>query len=548
LIPFPPLAWGKGPFSGATHGHLCPFPPLAWGKGSGDGGQPNARCGCSTSALLRTNLPAGFRPRRGVLFLVAVNVLLTAAVFDKVMVAMFADQSQYDKVEATMTTVFGLLAVFILVFINGFFVSAEFALVGSRRTRITQLARAGHAGARAADYAIGHLDSYIAATQLGITLASLGLGWIGEPAVAHVLEPLLDSVMPSGLAHALGPGVSVAIGFSLVTMLHIVLGELTPKAIALQRPEGTALIVSPPTTWFLKLFHPAIELLNAVGNAVVRLLGFEPTHGHDRVHSIEELLMLVHSSQEAGLLPPSEERLVRRVFDFGDIHINEVMQPRTEVEAIAVDTPLSELLEKVSSGHYSRYPVYKDTIDQVVGILHTRDLLTQIISHPDLLADGATFDLSSLLRAPLFFPEMAPVDRVLEQMQRAKTHATIVVDEFGGMAGFATMEDILEELVGEVQDEFDAEGLPISADAKGIVVDGLVSLDDVIDRFGDPGGEPGSATIGGYVAERLDRIPTVGDKITFGDYDLYVEEMDEMRVARVRFVTRVRNGTELSHP
>jgi putative hemolysin len=447
-----------------------------------------------------------------------------------------------------MTTVLGLLAVFTLVFINGFFVSAEFALVGSRRTRITQLALAGHAGARAADYAIGHLDSYIAATQLGITLASLGLGWIGEPAVAHLLEPLLDSVLPVRLAHSLGPGVSVAVGFSLVTMLHIVLGELTPKAIALQRPEGTSLIVSRPTTWFLRLFRPAIELLNAIGNAVVRLLGFQPTHGHDRVHSVEELLMLVHSSQEAGLLPPSEERLVRRVFDFSDIRINEVMQPRTEVEAVATDMPLTELLEKVSGGHYSRYPVYQDSIDNVVGILHTKDLLAQVVSHPELLTGGAALDLLPLLRTPLFFPEMVTVDRVLEQMQRTKTHVTIVVDEYGGMAGFATMEDILEELVGEVQDEFDVEGLPISTDAKGIVVDGLLSLDDVIDRFGDPGGEPESATIGGYVAERLDRIPAAGDKVPFGDYELYVEEMDEMRVARVRFVKRAGGNAGPVHP
>jgi putative hemolysin len=447
-----------------------------------------------------------------------------------------------------MTTVLGLLAVFTLVFINGFFVSAEFALVGSRRTRIRQLAQAGHAGARAADYAIGHLDSYIAATQLGITLASLGLGWIGEPAVAHLLEPLLDSVLPSRLAHSLGPGVSVAIGFSLVTMLHIILGELTPKAIALQRPEGTSLIVSRPTTWFLKLFRPVIEIMNTIGNGVVRTLGFQPTHGHDRVHSVEELLMLVHSSQEAGLLPPSEERLVRRVFDFGDIRINEVMQPRTEVEAVATDMPLPELLEKVSSGHYSRYPVYQDTIDNVVGVLHTKDLLAQVVSHPELLTGGATLDLPPLLRTPLFFPEMATVDRVLEQMQRTKTHVTIVVDEFGGMAGFATMEDILEELVGEVQDEFDIEGFPMSTDAKGVVVDGLVSLDDVIDRFGDPGGEPESATIGGYVAERLDRIPATGDKVPFGDYELYVEEMDEMRVARVRFVKRASGSAGLSHP
>ena len=438
-----------------------------------------------------------------------------------------------------MTTIAGLLAVFALVFINGFFVAAEFSLVGARRTRIAQLAQEGHAGARAAQAAIEHLDTYIAATQLGITLASLGLGWIGEPAVAHVLEPLLEAILPEGQAERIVPTVSIVVGFSFVTTLHIVLGELAPKSIALQRPEGTAIIVARPTTWFRNIFRPVIRVMNGVGNAVVRLMGFQPASGHEQVHSAEELIMLVGSAREAGMIEDTEEQLIQRVFDFGDVHIRDVMQPRVEVDAIALDISLPDLLQKVAAGHYSRYPVYQDTIDHVVGVLHTKDLLALVARQPALLTEGdGAFDLSSVLRAPLYFPAMASVDRVLEQMRRNQTHLTIVIDEFGGMAGIATMEDILEELVGEVQDEFDTEPAPILEGEGVIALDGLVTLSDAVERFGPPGCEAHSATIGGYVAECLDRIPAKGDKVRFGNYDVYVDEMDEMRVERVRFVPR----------
>ncbi len=433
-----------------------------------------------------------------------------------------------------MPTLLGLLAVFALVFVNGFMVAAEFALVGARRTRIDQLAEEGNAGARAAQDAMAHLDNYIAATQLGITLASLGLGWIGEPAVGHIFESLFEFLLPEDVAHTAGHSAALILGFAAVTMLHIVLGELAPKSIALQQPEMTAIIVARPTTWFLKLFRPIIFVMNKVGNGVVRLMGFEPASGHERVHSAEELGMLVHSAREAGVLEGSEEELLQNVFDFGDLYIRDVMQPRVEVDAIPVDAPLADVLQKVAAGHYSRYPVYKDSIDNVVGVLHTKDLLDAVVRAPHLLNNPeAPFNLSAVLRPPLYFPEMAGVDRVLEQMQRTKTHFTVVLDEYGGMAGIATMEDILEELVGEVQDEFDVENAPISM-AEGVtVLEGLVSLADVVERFGEPGGEPESATIGGYVAEKLDRIPAQGDRVDFGEYVIRVLEMDEMRVARV---------------
>ncbi|MBN2305179.1 MAG: HlyC/CorC family transporter [Anaerolineae bacterium] len=440
-----------------------------------------------------------------------------------------------------MGTALGLVAVAVLVFMNGFFVAAEFALVGARRTRITQLAEEGNAGARAAQQAIEHLDSYIAATQLGITLASLGLGWIGEPAVAHLFEPLLDLFLPEHGAETLRHTLEFGVAFGLVTMLHIVFGELAPKSIALQRAEKTAIIVARPTTWFLRLFRPVIFVMNSVGNAVVRLMGFEPASGHEQVHSIEELAMLVHSSREAGVLEASEERLIRNVFDFGDIPVREVMQPRVEVDGISQAIALPVLLRLVAAQHHSRYPVYAGGIDHVVGILHTKDLLDAIIAQPSLLSDGGTLDLKPLLRDPLFVPAMARVDEVLDAMKRTKSHVAIVLDEYGGMAGLATMEDILEELVGDVRDEFDDSlNLPSSPSAGVVVLDGLTGMSDVIERFGEPEHTTQAATIGGYVVECLDRIPELGDTVAYGGYDVHVETMDGMRVARVRFV---RQGT-----
>ncbi|MCC6801902.1 MAG: HlyC/CorC family transporter [Anaerolineae bacterium] len=435
-----------------------------------------------------------------------------------------------------MSTALGILAVFALVFLNGFFVAAEFSFVGARRTRLAQLAEEGSGAARAAQNAISHLDQYIAATQLGITLASLGLGWIGEPAVAHVFEPLFERFLPEDVAMTLGHTISVVIAFSLVTMLHIVLGELAPKSIALQRPEEISMIVARPTILFHDIFNPVIRLMNGVGNGVVRLLGFEPAGEHQSVHSPEELEMLVHSSREAGLLEASEEALLRRVFDFADIPVVETMQPRVEVDAIAIDIPLAELLQRIAADHHSRYPVYHDHIDNLVGILNVRDVFDLVVSQPSLLTDASSeFDVTPLLREPLYVPATMGVDKVLEEMRRQKTQLAIVIDEYGGMAGLATMEDIIEELVGEVEDEFDAEASGSVEDADPNVIDGLTSMTDVVERFGDPGGETESMTVGGYVAERLERIPAEGDTLPFGDYRLDVVEMDGMRVARVRF-------------
>lgn len=438
-----------------------------------------------------------------------------------------------------MEAILGLLGVFLLVFINGFFVAGEFALVGARRTRIAQLAAEGHKSAQLATQALGHLDNYIAATQLGITLASLGLGWIGEPAVAKLVEPIFELLLPERWISAVGHTLSVGIAFTLVTVLHIVLGELAPKSIALQRAEGTALVVIRPTTWFLTLFHPIIRVMNYIGNTIIRMLGFEPADGHAQVHSAEELEMLITSSHEAGFLQESEERLLRRVFNFSDIQVQEVMQPRVEVDSIPHNIPVPQLLALVKTQHHSRYPVYKEKIDNLIGVLHLKDLLDTLIDQPTILADGnASFDIEKIVREPLFVPETLTLDQLLEQMQRTQNHLAVVVDEYGGVAGVATMEDIFEQLVGEVEDEFDAHDQTDAALNDDNNVEGLTSLNDIIGRFGDIPEDSQSMTIGGYIGEQLARIPRVGDTVRYNEYDVRVLEMEGRRVSKVHFSPR----------
>lgn len=439
-----------------------------------------------------------------------------------------------------METLLGLFAIAALVFTNGFFVAAEFSLVGARRTRIAQLAAEGSGAARVAQHALDHLDSYIAATQLGITLSSLALGWIGEPAIGHIFEALLGAILPHDMLETVSRTASVVLAFSVVTLLHIVLGELVPKSIALQQPEATSLIVARPVTWFLALFRPIIRLMNGVGNAIVRLLGFKPAGEHGSVHSAEELEMLVHSSREAGLIAEHEEQLLRRVFDFSDITVEEIMQPRVAMNALPLDMPVGPLLDRVCGSHHSRYPVYGDSVDEIVGVLLSKDLLDVLVARPELLAHrDQTLDLKPLLREPLFVPHSLTVDELLKRMRQTKVHLAVIIDEFGGTAGLATLEDVIELLVGEVHDEFDEGEIElINAAAGGFLVDGLASLTEVSERFGELEAEPDSTTLGGFVAETLERIPQIGDRVPFGRYDVTVLEMDGLRVARLRFTLR----------
>jgi CBS domain containing-hemolysin-like protein len=431
----------------------------------------------------------------------------------------------------TTGIVLGLLAVMALVFANGFFVAAEFALVTVRKTRIDQLIAEGHRGARTVRRALNDPDSYIAATQLGITMASLGLGWIGEPALAKLFEPvfaLFGERLAVGMAHT----ISVILSFGIITALHIVLGELAPKTLALQRSETVSLLVARPTELFMRAFWAPISLLNGLGNMVVRSFGLEPPSGHSLVHSEEELKMLVTASQEAGVLEEEEEQMLHRVFGFSDLTAGQVMVPRTEMVAVPIDTPIAEVAEIAARDGHARLPVYRQRIDDIAGILWVTDLL------PVLARGQSPADLSSLVREAVTVPETMTADDVLSEMHQRRAGMAIVIDEFGGTAGLVTFAGLMERIVGGPRD-----GARITVLADGsALVDGLSLVADVNAQFGLHIDEESYNTLGGYVLGRLGRRARVGDRLDVEGRTLRVEALDGLRVARV-YLSKERAAT-----
>ncbi len=427
-----------------------------------------------------------------------------------------------------------LLAVLLLVLLNGFFVATEFSLVRSRKTRIDQLASQGSVRARAVQRAMGRIDAIIAATQLGITMASLGLGYIGEPAIASVLEPLFGRVLPHEGAMLTAHGVALVVSFAIATTLHIVLGELVPKNAALQRAEGLALWVVGPMDVFMRVFRPAIAALQALGNVVLRLLGLQATVEHSAVHSVEELELLVHSTREAGLLEEQQERMVAGVFDFAERQASRVMTPRTELEAVPAAIGLAELAHIAAHSRHSRLPVYEADLDHVVGAIHAKDVLRVL---EEGAPSGGAFDIHAIMRPIPAVPESLPLDELMAVMRRQKSHLAIVIDEFGGTAGMVTLEDLLEEIVGEVQDEFDLPREPVEVFADGSAsLDGLLAIEEVNERLALAIDEPYYDTIGGYVFGRLGRKPELGDEVQVDGRTFVVEQLDGLRIARLRLL------------
>ena len=436
-----------------------------------------------------------------------------------------------------ISSLLGLIAVLVLIATNGFFVAGEFALVKIRSTRIKQLVTEGNKTARVVQNQIEHLDTYIASTQLGITLASLALGWIGEPALAHLVEPLFAWIGGEA-AEALTHSLAIAISFSLITAGHIILGELVPKPIALQRTEGAVFLVSRPLQVFTWLLRPVIVLMNGIGNSVIRLLGLQAASEHASVHSVEELEMLVAQSRQGGVLEEQEEELLHQVFDFGDKRVQQIMIPRGAIAGAPLSSSLTDLRTRFAQEQYTRLPVYESSIETIVGMVHLKDVFAQFAS-PQPNREASAFDLKSLLRPVLFVPEQAPLEGVLAQMRSKRIHLGVVLDEYGATSGMVTLEDILEELVGEVQDEFDTREGGVRSEIEVLPdgtssVDGLLPLSNFADRF-EVVPEPVQAhTLGGYIFERLDRLPQIGDTVALGKYQLRVEELAGRRIARVR--------------
>lgn len=428
-------------------------------------------------------------------------------------------------------------AVILLVLANGFFVAAEFSLVSVRRTRIAELAAHGNSSAEAVQEAISNPDRVIAATQLGITLASLGLGWIGEPALAGLIYPLVV-LFPANLQSEVSHTISAVIAFSFITFMHVVVGELAPKSIALQDPERTSLAVARPTLWTERLFKPAIWLLNGTGNALLRLVGVKPASGHELVHSVEELKMLVTASAAGGVVEADEREMLHAIFDMGELVVRQVMIPRTEIVAVEADMPLQEIIQLISQSTYTKFPVYDDSLDQILGIVHIKDLLNAM-QNPDY----NRYIARDFIREALYVPDTIPVSALLRQFRQNRQHIAIAMDEFGGTSGLVTLEDLLEEIVGEVSDPFDVIHPDISPQPDGsVMIDGFTLIEEVNEQLGINLHEPDYDTIAGYMLGKLKRIARLNDTIEVDNVRLQVEELDGMRIARVS-LTRLEDSS-----
>ncbi|MGQ0714209.1 MAG: hemolysin family protein [Gemmatimonadaceae bacterium] len=419
-----------------------------------------------------------------------------------------------------------LLAVILLVLANAFMVAAEFALVGARRSRIDALAARGNGTARIVQHTISHLDRYISATQLGITLASLGLGWIGEVTLAALVDQALAAFGYEAPGIAVHSVAAITTAFLIITFLHIVLGELMPKSLALLHPEVVSMWVVRPLRWFSRIMTPFIWVLNGTANGLLRMLGLRPVEEAARVHSPEELRMLVMQTSAHGLLDESDRAMLAAVFDFHFKKSRDVMRPRTEIVAIPVTASEADVWDAIRRERYSRYPVYGESLDDVVGIFLAKDLWLHDRSKP--------FTLTELLREPLFVPDSRPAERVLDDLRRTRAHMAIVLDEYGGTAGIVTMEDLVEEVVGDISDEYDL-ATRTSVESDGVLeLAGSLSLIDVRSDHSVPIPEGSWSTLGGYVFSRLGRLPRVGDRVKFPGGELEVVAMDGRRVAAVR--------------
>jgi putative hemolysin len=471
----------------------------------------------------------------------------------------------------------GLAAIIFLIFVTAFFVAAEFALVSVRRTRIEQMANEGNAGAKAVRHALEHLNTYLAAAQVGITAATIGLGALGEPVLAELVVPLLESVLPHDfvLGFVNSHGIALAISIFIITVLELILGETVPKIAAIQRSVGTSMLLIRPMNLVLLIFKPFIWIINVLSNAVLRLFGLPTDAQHSTPYTVDELEMLVASSREAGVLDREEEAILRRVFDFGDLVARQVMRPRTEIVAVPLTATLAEVVHTITEHKYTRYPVYEGDLDHIVGSLHVQDVVeaqariagvlaaptdkgstvatAENGQHPDgtgpmsgadrqvLRSSGpaAQFDVRSIMRPVEAVPETLSVAALLTRMQQGRFHLVVCIDEYGGTAGIVTLEDIIEKIVGEVRGEFERPDVRsgISFTPDGVLIDGLTLLDDVNEAVGlSLQGE--SETIGGYVFEKLGRRVQLGDEVPADGHVLRVEELDGLRVARVRLLPR----------
>jgi len=432
---------------------------------------------------------------------------------------------------------FGLLA---LVIVNGFFAAVEFSLVAVRLSRVRQLVEEGDSRARIVLDLLGNLDRVVSGVQVGITLTSLGLGALGEATLAALISPIVSGI--SGrhtvvLVHL----VSLAVAFLLLTVLHVVLGELVPKSLSLQRAGRVALLVARPFQWYLGVFRPAISLLKGISRWILSGLGLSGRQSHTQVHSAEELQIQIQQARERGLIGPEEEKLIDGAIELDDLKVRELMVPRPDVHSVVADASLDDVMRVFVTTQRSRLPVFEGAGDQVLGYIHIKDIVWVLLDRDRRAEEGWTapeFNLRRMLHEVLIVPESKLANELLAELRSRQTKMAMVVDEFGSILGLVTLEDVLEHLVGEIHDEYDVVQKPLivgeGADA-AMIFDASLSLHDLESQYNITLPEdPAYATAGGFILAQLGFIPRGGESFEYGGYRFTVVEMDRRRVARIK--------------
>ncbi len=417
-----------------------------------------------------------------------------------------------------------LVLIFALVFLNGFFVAAEFAMVKARGSRIDTLVQEGHKKAKVASHLMDHLDAYLSACQLGITLTSLGLGWIGEPAIARMLEPMFEAMnMSDKLVHPL----SFVIGFTFITVLHIVLGELAPKSVAIRKAEMVTLWTASPLIFFRKVMSPFIWVLNGTAGLLLKPFGIDTSDVSSSAHTEEEIRILVKESHKSGLIDKTELTLMDNIFEFAETNAREIMIPRTEMSCLYGNLSFEENKSIALREMHTRYPVCEKDKDNIIGFVHIKDLLK--------VTDHSILDIRDVMRPMTTVPESMPISTLLKLMQKRKSQIAILIDEYGGTSGLVTLEDIMEEIVGEIQDEFDEERPDIEKrDESTYSINGMMLIEEVNSFFGLDISTDDYDTIGGWIYSQIENPPKKNQFVVSEEgFRFTIEETDHLRVSRI---------------
>jgi putative hemolysin len=430
-----------------------------------------------------------------------------------------------------------LFAVLALVCINAFFSAAEFSLVAVRQSRVRQLVEKGDARAKIVEQLLSDLSQVVSGVQVGITLASLSLGYLGEVTLAGILSPLLLAI-PSPWAAIAAHSIALVIAFGMLTVLQVVLGELVPKSLSLARAERVALLIARPFQWFLTTFRWAIDLLDRFAEKIVLALGVVAPHSHTLVRSTEELQVMVQQARDRGLLPATEVKFIQAAMELGQVQVREVMVPRPDMHALPASANLEDTMTMFATTQRSRIPVYENSLDQILGFVHIKDMIWVLLERARRAEDSQPlpeFRLRSVLRDVLIVPESKPVSELLLEFRSRRTGLAMVVDEFGSILGLATLEDILEQMVGEIHDEFDVVERPLNLPDGGMIFDAAIKIRELEARYNIVVPEdPSYESIGGFVLNRLGFIPRGGESFEADGFRFTVMEMDHRRVSRVK--------------